>query len=100
MYRQPPRSTLFPYPPLSRSPPRWKYTRRFDDEHPTPVLANIDDGQSKDVVLSNGWAQRPIPAEQLYDLLHDPNEAKNLVSEPALKSVLEDVRGQIGRAHV
>jgi arylsulfatase A-like enzyme len=74
---------------------RWKYIRRFDDEHPTPVLANIDDGPSKDVVLSNGWAQRPIPAEQLYDLLHDPNEAKNLASEPALKSILEDMRGRL-----
>src|SRR3712207_9388287 len=37
---------------------RYKYIRRFDDEHPTPVLANIDDGPSKNVVLSNGWAQR------------------------------------------
>jgi arylsulfatase A-like enzyme len=51
---------------------RWKYIRRFGEEHLTPVLANIDDGPSKDVVLSNGWAQRPLPAEQLYDLLYDP----------------------------
>jgi N-sulfoglucosamine sulfohydrolase len=71
---------------------RWKYIRRFDEEHPTPVLANIDDGPSKNVVLSNGWAQRPLPAEQLYDLLHDPNEANNLAGEPALESVREDMR--------
>ena len=72
---------------------RWKYIRRFDEEHPTPVLANIDDGPSKDVVLSNGWAERPVPTEQLYDLLHDPNEANNLADEPTLDGVLEELRG-------
>jgi N-sulfoglucosamine sulfohydrolase len=74
---------------------RWKYIRRFDEEHPTPVLANIDDGPSKEVVLSNGWAQRHVPAEQLYDLLHDPNEANNLAGEPALESVLDDMRARL-----
>jgi N-sulfoglucosamine sulfohydrolase len=74
---------------------RWKYIRRFDDEHPTPVLANIDDGPSKDVVLSNGWAERPVPAEQLYDLLYDPNEAHNLAREPAAAGVLEELRARL-----
>jgi len=74
---------------------RWKYIRRFDEEHPTPVLANIDDGPSKVVVLSNGWAERPVPAEQLYDLLHDPNEANDLAGEPALENVLEELRGRL-----
>jgi N-sulfoglucosamine sulfohydrolase len=74
---------------------RWKYIRRFDEEHPTPVLANIDDGPSKDVVLSNGWAQCPLPAEQLYDPLHDPNEANNLAGEPAFQSMLKDMRTRL-----
>ena len=59
------------------------------------MLANIDDGPSKDVVLSNGWAERPLPPEQLYDLLHDPNEADNLAGEPALESVLQELRGRL-----
>ena len=54
----------------------------------TPVLTNIDDGPSKEVVLSNGWAERPLPTEQLYDLLYDPNEANNLAGEPVFESVL------------
>jgi arylsulfatase A-like enzyme len=74
---------------------RWKYIRRFDEEHPAPVLANIDDGPSKEVVLRDGWAKRPIPAEQLYDLLYDPNEAHNLAGEPALKGVLDKMRGRL-----
>jgi hypothetical protein len=47
------------------------------------------------VVLSNGWAEHPVPAEQLYDLLHDPNEAHNLAGEPALEGVLEDMRTRL-----
>ena len=58
---------------------RYKYIRRFDNEHPTLVLANTDDGPSKDFLLANGWAGHEVPQEQLYDLLFDPNEAHNLV---------------------
>ena len=74
---------------------RWKYIRRFDDEQPTPVIANIDDGPSKDVVLSDGLATRPVPEEQLYDLLYDPNEANNLADDPAYQGVLDDMRGRL-----
>ncbi|MGI8860657.1 MAG: sulfatase/phosphatase domain-containing protein [Rubrobacteraceae bacterium] len=74
---------------------RWKLIRRFDDEHPTPVIANIDDGPSKEVVLSNGYADTPVAAEQLYDLLHDPNEAHNLAGDPAHENVLEDLNERL-----
>jgi len=73
---------------------RWKYIRRFDD-YPWPVLANTDDSPSKDLLLANGWAKRPIPTEQLYDLVFDPNEARNVVDEPAVADVLEDMRGRL-----
>jgi N-sulfoglucosamine sulfohydrolase len=59
------------------------------------VIANIDDGPSKNVVLSDGWAERPVPPEQLYDLLYDPNEANNLAADPAYESVLEDMRARL-----
>ena len=74
---------------------RHKYIRRFDDEHPTPVLANIDDGPSKDLVLSNGLADRPVEEERLFDLLYDPNEAHNLAGDPAYADVLEEMRGRL-----
>lgn len=74
---------------------RWKYIRRFDD-YPYPVLANTDDGPSKDLLLANGWANRLIPTEQLYDLVFDPNEARNLADEPALAEVLQELRGRLG----
>jgi N-sulfoglucosamine sulfohydrolase len=74
---------------------RHKYIRRFDDEHPKPVLANTDDGPSKDFLLANGWAEREIPQEQLYDLLFDPNEAHNLAEDPQHAGVLEEMRGRL-----
>jgi len=74
---------------------RYKYIRRFDDEHPTPVLANTDDGPSKDLLLANGWAKREIPKEQLYDLLFDPNEAHNLSEDPQHAAILEEMRGRL-----
>ena len=76
---------------------RHKYIRRFDNEHPTPVLANTDDGPSKDLLLANGWAEREIPQEQLYDLLFDPNEAHNLAEDPQHAGILEEMRRRLKR---
>ena len=59
------------------------------------MIANIDDGPSKEVVLTDGWAYRPLPAEQLYDLLHDPNEAHNLAGDAAYGDVLDEMRSRL-----
>ena len=73
---------------------RYKLIRRWGDRL-TPVLPNTDDGPSKDLLLRNGWAQMEIPKEQLYDLVFDPNEADNLVGDPAHAAVLADLRGRL-----
>jgi N-sulfoglucosamine sulfohydrolase len=73
---------------------RLKYIRRWGDRR-TPVLANTDDGPSKDLLLRHGWAEREIPAEQLYDLVFDPNEANNLVGEPEHADALADLRARL-----
>jgi N-sulfoglucosamine sulfohydrolase len=69
----------------------WKYIRRFGDRT-TPVLANTDDGPSKDLLLRHGWAERPVPFEQLYDLIFDPDEASNLAADPGHA----DIRQELG----
>ncbi len=74
---------------------RWKYIRRFDDSHPRPVLANCDDGPSKDLLIRRGWAERAIPREQLYDLALDPNEARNAIDEPSSVEVASDLRDRL-----
>ena len=79
---------------------RWKYIRRYA-EYGYPMLANIDDSPSKSLWLAHGLARRPLAAEELYDLVFDPNEAHNLAharalaADPALDAVLADLRGRL-----
>ncbi len=73
---------------------RHKYIRRWGDRR-TPVLANTDDGPSKQLLLRGGWGEREIDREQLYDLLFDPNEANNLLEDPSHDDVLADLRARL-----
>jgi arylsulfatase A-like enzyme len=73
---------------------RWKYIRRFDGRI-WPVLPNCDDSLSKDVWLQHGWGLRPVAAEQLYDLVFDPQETRNLVADPAYAAALAEMRARL-----
>jgi N-sulfoglucosamine sulfohydrolase len=73
---------------------RWKYIRRFGDRE-LPVLANVDDGPSKDLLIESGWAERPLPREELHDLLFDPQEARDLGEDPTYADVLDEMRGRL-----
>ncbi|MGA2321358.1 MAG: sulfatase [Solirubrobacteraceae bacterium] len=75
---------------------RWKYIRRFGDRD-RPVLANCDDSPSKSLLLEYGWAERTVPAEQLYDLLYDPNEAANLAGHPLHAHTLAELGDRLER---
>ena len=74
---------------------RYKYVRRFDDQHPGRVLANLDDGLTKDAVLAAGWADVALPREALYDVWLDPGEGTNRIDDPALADVLADLKGRL-----
>ena len=73
---------------------RWKYIRQFHD-YPHPVLANCDDSATKDILVENGWGDQTVPREQLYDLLFDPAEARDVAGKPANEDVLADLRGRL-----
>jgi arylsulfatase A-like enzyme len=73
---------------------RWKYIRRYGDRG-RPVLPNCDDSPSKDVWLAHGWRDRPVPKEELYDLVFDPNEAQNLAADDSKADVLDDMRERL-----
>lgn len=73
---------------------RWTYIRRFG-EHELPVLPNCDDGESRDFLLANGWDQRPIDREQLYDNLFDPVQSRNVIEDPAAADVADDLRDRL-----
>jgi hypothetical protein len=61
------------------------------------VLANVDDGPSKDYLLSYGWGERIVPREQLYDLVFNPNETRNLADDPAHARALDEMRALLDR---
>jgi arylsulfatase A-like enzyme len=65
---------------------RWTYIRRFG-ERTTPVLPNIDGGESRDLWIEHGWENRQLDSEQLYDNLFDPVQARNVAADPELASV-------------
>jgi len=72
--------------------PRYKYIARYDGRT-TPVLPNIDDGESKNALLESGWF--PVEAEALYDLLFDPHETNNLAGEAQYAQRLSELRGTL-----
>ena len=74
---------------------RYKYVKRFDEHHRGPVLPNIDDSPTKDLLLAAGWADVAPPVEALYDLWLDPNEGTNRVDDPALASVRVDLERRL-----
>ncbi|MDZ7637591.1 MAG: sulfatase [Bryobacterales bacterium] len=71
---------------------RWAYIRRFGDHATKPVLPNCDDGLSKDIWLEYGWRERPQDEEQLYDLVFDPNETRNMAKAPEAREALAEMR--------
>lgn len=73
---------------------RWKYIRRFDDRGRI-VLPNSDDSPTKTWLLERGWAERPLPDEQLYDLWFDPQEINNLADAPQAVNALEEMRWRL-----
>ncbi len=45
--------------------------------------------------LDNGWKDMQLPEEELYDLVFDPNERNNLVSNPYKQEVLIKMRASL-----
>ena len=75
---------------------RWKYIRHFDARI-KPNLPNCDDSPSKSLWLDYGWRDRRVDPEQLFDLMFDPNETRNVAADPAQRSTLDEMRGRLDR---
>ncbi len=73
---------------------RWKYIRRFGDRL-RPVLPNVDDSPTKDLLLADGWADLELPREALHDLRFDPVEAHNLIGAPHAAGIADELRARL-----
>ena len=62
-----------------------------------PVPANCDGGLSKDLWIKKDWRDRPVDREELFDLLFDPNETRDVVKDPSLGAVAEEMRSRLDR---
>lgn len=75
---------------------RWSYIRRFDDRG-RPCLPNCDDGPTKSVWLANGWRERKVAREELFDLMLDPAERRNLAADSEARAALDEMRHRLDR---
>jgi len=75
---------------------RWKYIRRFHDRK-NPVLPNCDDSPTKTLWMDHGWKEHEYATEELYDLMFDPQERRNLATDQANSDTVADLRGRLER---
>jgi N-sulfoglucosamine sulfohydrolase len=73
---------------------RFKYLRRFADAG-GPVLANCDDGPTKDALVELGWPDWATEPERLHDLALDPGEMRNLIDDPGYAVVAAELRARL-----
>jgi N-sulfoglucosamine sulfohydrolase len=72
----------------------WKYVRRFDGRT-RPVLPNTDDSAGKQIWIEHGWPSWLLEAEQLYDLVVDPYEMRNVARDPENANVVRELSGRL-----
>jgi arylsulfatase A-like enzyme len=75
---------------------RYKLIRFFDD-HDHYVLANIDDGPSKDFLLNHGFAGETRETEMLFDLYLDPVERVNRVRDSRYRDICGELADSLQR---
>jgi len=70
----------------------WLFIERFG--HSTRPPANIDDGAAKTLLLKNPDYLR-VPQYQLYHIIDDPNEQKNLAGDPRHAAKVRELRAAL-----
>ena len=76
---------------------RWKYIRNYsDDAVGLDQCAHMAWAHRLCELPNQGWIRPRVP-EELYDLESDPNEQRNLVSDPASETVLVSMRRRLDR---
>jgi len=73
---------------------RHKLIRHFG-ERLQPVLPNVDDSPSKELLVAAGWGEQPRPRLELYDLLADPGEMRNLAHDESCAEPLAELEARL-----
>jgi hypothetical protein len=73
---------------------RHKYIRRWGDRLHAGAREHRRRAEQGPAAAQR-LGEREIPKEQLYDLVFDPNEANNLVEDPAYAAVLAELRARL-----
>jgi len=63
---------------------QWKYVRYFDKEK---------DQEYADMLVASINGEQPV-YEELFDLINDPSESYNVISEPINRAILEQLRAE------
>jgi N-sulfoglucosamine sulfohydrolase len=74
--------------------PRWLYVRRFGGKQ-RPVLANIDEGLSRDSLLAYNLEDQEVAEEALYDVVFDPVQRHNLAGKEVHADTLAQLRSRL-----
>ncbi len=69
---------------------RHKLIRHFG-ERLEPVLPNVDDSPSKSLLIDAGLATQRRPRVELYDLVMDPGEMRNLAADPEFAPLRDEL---------
>ncbi len=73
---------------------RWALIRRFGGRR-TPVLPNLDDSPSRDIVLEAGYAEVELPELALYDTILDPQQRVNLADSPPHREIRDNLLARL-----
>jgi len=73
---------------------RHKLIRHFGDRL-EPVLPNVDDSPSKSLLIDAGWGSHPRPRVELYDLIMDPAEMRNLADVADFAPLREELERRL-----
>ncbi len=73
---------------------RNKLVRHFGDRL-EPVLPNVDDSPSKSLLISAGWGNHRRPRVELYDLIMDPTEMRNLAEVDEFAQLRHELDGRL-----
>jgi arylsulfatase A-like enzyme len=81
-------------PQRSIRTPRYKLVRRYA-EGTRRVLDTCDQSVPKKILLEAGWGQLPLQPVELYDLMLDPTEQRNLAGFPPYTDIRADLEQRL-----